>query len=430
MLSTTACEDEALNPYIEPLPGVHAYAVMAEGSPEDFAYGNTEEDVSFDIQWVSVDNALTVNRIDLFVLFNENYTDQDGNPLVARHGGDEGILFRTIEGSELPVNRTNVGFSLDQAEIYQLYEGITYDYDDDESTPETPVFANPAKPARVIPGAPFVESDNFVVRWVLYTDDDQVFDSWSPSVCTELPGANCDVTWGVEFLNPVATYFTLVPDSEGDVVLGGDTLARGEVGGIVLNEGGTQNVYVTFDRALQTPPTFAVSTADGGAVSATETVTFTEAGSEVTAYRTTLTGGNLADAEVTIDVSGAVGTPEVGGQTMMDNSFSVIVDNTIPTYNLSYSAPATDTGFVVTVTATFSEDVQAPTISISGQGITSVEGASMELIDEQTATYEFEPEAEGEVTEGPLVITVSATDLAGNAAEAEPDNPALEISRP
>ena len=197
MVCSTACENEELNPYIEPLPGVHGYTVMTEDSPENFSYGDTDEDVRFDIQWISVDNALTVNRIDLYVLFNESYTDEDGNPLVAEHGGEEGILFRTIEGGDIPANRTTIAFSLDQTEIYQLYEGITYDYDDDESTAATPVFSNPDSPDRAVPGAPFVDSDNFVVRWVLYTDNDLVFDSWSPSVCTELPGANCEVTWGV-----------------------------------------------------------------------------------------------------------------------------------------------------------------------------------------------------------------------------------------
>jgi hypothetical protein len=142
-----------------------------------------------------VDDRLTVNRIELYVLFNENYRDEDNNPLVARHGGEEGILFMTIEGSELPANREDVSFTIDQATIYDLYKDASFDYDDNENTPETPVFSNPAKPDRDVPSAPFVEVDDFQIRWILYTDNDLVFDFWSPSVCTELPGANCEVNW-------------------------------------------------------------------------------------------------------------------------------------------------------------------------------------------------------------------------------------------
>ncbi|WPP49267.1 hypothetical protein [Catalinimonas niigatensis] len=198
LIFNTACEDEELSPYVEPLPGVHAYAELAEGAPEDFMYGDLNEEITYEIQWVSVDQQLSVNRIDLYVLFNENYVDEDGNPLVARHGGNEGILFRTIESSEVPGNRENIAFSLTQSQIFDLYEGVTFDYDDEDSTAPTPVFTNPDKPSRDLPGAPFIEDDEFSVRWVLYTDNDLVFDSWSPSVCTELPGANCEVSWGVE----------------------------------------------------------------------------------------------------------------------------------------------------------------------------------------------------------------------------------------
>lgn len=196
LLLTTACENEDLNPYVEPLPGVHAFAQLAEGSAADFSYGDVNESITHNIRWISIDNQLAVNRIDLFILFNEDYTDEDDNPLVASHGGSEGILFRTIEGSEIPGNREDITFSLSQSEIYALYQNATFDYDEDGTA--TPVFANPEKPDRQGATAPFIADDNFVVRWVLYTENDLVVDSWSPSVCTELPGANCQVIWGVE----------------------------------------------------------------------------------------------------------------------------------------------------------------------------------------------------------------------------------------
>ncbi|MGB3849279.1 MAG: hypothetical protein WA958_04880 [Tunicatimonas sp.] len=48
------------------------------------------------------------------------------------------------------------------------------------------------------------------------------------------------------------------------------------------------------------------------------------------------------------------------------------VDNVPPAYTLSYSAPATDTGYVLVITATFSEAVSTispHTIVVSGRGL-------------------------------------------------------------
>ena len=232
---------------------------------------------------------------------------------------------------------------------------------------------------------------------------------------------------------PVATYFTLASDPAGGVTLDGNTLSRQDVDVTPLTEGETRAVYVTFNSAVQTPPTLSVDTANGGTLSPLEQVTFTEAGSEVTAYRATFTAGSLADAEVDIAVSGAVETAAAGGETMGEDAFTIRVDNTAPVYTLSYSAPATDTALAVTVTAAFSEVIQGtppPTISISGQGVVPVESQEMEVSDDQlVATYLFEPRGEGEVTEGPLTITINAADLAGNSAVVDPESPELVILR-
>lgn len=232
---------------------------------------------------------------------------------------------------------------------------------------------------------------------------------------------------------PEATYFTLAPDASGTVILGGDTLAQVNVDAVPLSEGETVTVYLAYNNLLQTLPSLSVDTANGGTLSPLEQITYTEAGEEVVAYRTTFTAGSLADAEVDIAVTGAVETAEAGGEAMVDDSFTIVVDNTAPVYTLSYSAPATDTALAVTITATFDEMIQSappPTISIDGQGITPVEASEMEVSDDQmVATYLFEPRGEGEVTEGPLTITVGAIDLAGNATVANPENPELIILR-
>ncbi|MGB3849280.1 MAG: hypothetical protein WA958_04885 [Tunicatimonas sp.] len=40
----------------------------------------------------------------------------------------------------------------------------------------------------------------------------------------------------------------------------------------------------------------------------------------------------------------------------------------------------------------------------------------MDVISDLIATYTFAPAAEGEVTEGPLTVTINAIDLVGNVA--------------
>ena len=199
----TSCQNEELSPYIEPQSGVHAYAKLAEDSPESFAAGDLTTPLDINIQWVSIDQQLDVESIDLYVLFNEDYTDEDGNPLVAEHGGEEGVFFQTIDASQLS-NRENTTFTITQQDILGLYEGATFDYDEDDTA--EPVFSNSFKPSRTA-GQPFIGDDTFVIRWELTTTDGLLFDSWSPSVCTEfetytgeLPndgGFNCEISWGV-----------------------------------------------------------------------------------------------------------------------------------------------------------------------------------------------------------------------------------------
>lgn len=217
LVFNTACEDEALNPYVEPLPGVHAFGQFAADSPTNFIIEETGTELDINLQWISVDGALEVEKIDVFVLFNENYVDEDGNPLVAAHGGTEGIFYTTIEGGEIPANRENTTISVSQNDVFSLYDGSEYDYDDDGVAEN--VFDNEFKPSRS-GDAPFISGDNFGIRWILYTTDGLVFDSWSPSVCTELPGANCEVTWILEcgqvIREPAQEYTISLNDSYGD----------------------------------------------------------------------------------------------------------------------------------------------------------------------------------------------------------------------
>lgn len=279
---STACEDEELSPYLEPLPGVHAFGQVADGSAANFILGQTSEDITFNLQWVSIDGELDVEKIDIFVLFNENYEDVDGNPLVARHGGTEGVFFTSVEGSALPGNREDLSFSLSQEDVRQLYQGVTFDYDDDGTAVD--VFDNDFKPARS--GAqPFINGDVFSVRWILTTTDGLVFDSWSPSVCTELPGANCEVSWILEcgqvINQPAQDYTIVMNDSYGDgwngaaveVVVDGSVLtsvsiddgaAGTEVVTVPAGAGSLEFRYVSGDWDSEV--TFTITTAKGNTI--------------------------------------------------------------------------------------------------------------------------------------------------------------------
>ncbi len=201
---STACEDEELSPYVEPLPVVHAYAKIPAESPDDFIAGALDAAINANIQWVSIDRKLEVQKIDLYILFSEEYVDPSDNPTVARHGGDEGIFFKSIEGGDLKGNRENASFTVSQADVLSLYQNATYDYNGDGNP--VPVFNNTIKPSRSA-AMPFIPGDNFTVRWELTTTSGLVFDSWSPSVCTEFEtytgsdyndgGVNCTLDWTV-----------------------------------------------------------------------------------------------------------------------------------------------------------------------------------------------------------------------------------------
>lgn len=203
IVAVTACkdEDQELVPAWE--SGVHGLAAFAPGSPQSFVFQDPSVDLDINLRWVSIDDKNTVQKIEVFAQFNEAYIDPDGNPSTAAHGGDEGRLLYTFEGAAVPADSEDLSFTIDQDDIYQLYKNNTFDYDKDASTAATPVFSNPAKPDRST-ASPFVSGDAFKVLWRFTTADGRVFDKWGVSVCTEFPGANCSVDFGVICVSDLA----------------------------------------------------------------------------------------------------------------------------------------------------------------------------------------------------------------------------------
>lgn len=194
-----SCKDESLSPIPAYETAVHALGVTKSGSATAFKQGDLNTKLDFDFKWNSIDGKNTVTKIQYYVQFNEGYTDAEGNDRIANHGVK---LFKTIEGSAVPANRVNTSFSISQAEVLALFNGVSFDYKDGKGSVN--VFTKSPKAARVLPGTPFITNaksalrDNFIMTWAFTTDDGRVFDSWSDSICGEFPGADCDVRWDVK----------------------------------------------------------------------------------------------------------------------------------------------------------------------------------------------------------------------------------------
>lgn len=216
---TLSCKDDSLVLVPEWESAVHGLGEVTS-SNTDFQYNSPTTPIEVDLQWISIDQKESVTKMEVYVLFNENYIDTDGNPAVARHGGTDGRLFKTYEGSAVPANRTPIHFSVTQAELYTLYSNATFNY----GAGTVPVFTNPANPYRNATQR-FYWGDDLSVKWVYTASDGRVFKKWGVSVCTEFPGANCSVDFTVvcasQIQNPQGTWVFNLRDNYGDGWQGG-----------------------------------------------------------------------------------------------------------------------------------------------------------------------------------------------------------------
>jgi len=215
----TSCKDDSLVLVPEWESAVHGFGRVTSTNT-DFLFNDPAVDIDLNLQWISIDKKLTVTRIDVYALFNENYIDQDGNPKVAAHGGAGGRLLTSFEGGAVPANRTPISLSVSQADLYNLYDDATFDYDGPAGNPAVNVFTY--KPQRNATQR-FMWDDAIRLRWEFTTDDGRVFSNWGISVCTEFPGANCAIDFGVvcasTITNPGANggqYEIAMTDTYGD----------------------------------------------------------------------------------------------------------------------------------------------------------------------------------------------------------------------
>ncbi len=204
LIGTVACQDESLITKNVPKwdTAINTFASKQTGSAADFVNGNAAVDIDLNWRWISADGNNTVTKVEYFILFDEKYIDKEGNDKTVRHGGTAGKLFKTLEGAAIGASRADVGFSVTQADIYNVYKSAKYNY----CGTEVSVFSNTLKPSRT-PANPFLAGDSFTLKWTVYTADGRIFDSWSPSVCNEVPGSNCQFGWGVVCTSNLAGTF-------------------------------------------------------------------------------------------------------------------------------------------------------------------------------------------------------------------------------
>ena len=225
LLAFSACRDESLNPLPTFLPGVHAFTIFDGiafngnllSRPQPYERANAKNfpkaaqnsaKVDFKTRWVSLDNQLTVNKIEIYVRMLESYNDPDGNPKVADLSENgKGKLITTINTPT--ANRQWNNFSITPQQIFDAYKNATVAYN---KVTKVNVFNNPARPRptnswlRPAETATYgaVASDSFVVTWILYTADGQVFNTWNPdSVCADPTSvseanSNCQLSFIVQ----------------------------------------------------------------------------------------------------------------------------------------------------------------------------------------------------------------------------------------
>jgi hypothetical protein len=218
------CTDETLSPSPGWESGVHGFGVfdgVSEASKANIkddaktfpVKGQDNAKMNFKIRWVSLDNKLTVNKIEIYVRMLENYNDPEGNPKTADLSGNgKGKLVSTL--STVAANRQWNTFSITPDQIYQLYKTATVKYDGKTAVS---VFNNPARPRPVGERLRIAESttytaspkevsdkDTFVVTWVLYTSEGLKFETFEPnSICGDPTpvseaNANCSLTTSVK----------------------------------------------------------------------------------------------------------------------------------------------------------------------------------------------------------------------------------------
>lgn len=225
------CKDESLSPYLPPESNVTGYGQFvspADGSliPPDndfydqgavdadvfFTGTNAASEVNLKLQWISVKKDVNITNIELYMEWDEMYTDDDRNQLIATHGVGpakptipNGRLWKTIPAGS--ASRTPIDIKVTYDDVYQLFKGERFDYGTGEvdvfgtgnvytgNTNRTSQRFHASRAATISGKAVTLAGDTFVVSWRFIADDGRAFGSWYDSICAESLGYNCRGQW-------------------------------------------------------------------------------------------------------------------------------------------------------------------------------------------------------------------------------------------
>ncbi|NCV02435.1 MAG: hypothetical protein EBV53_14800, partial [Proteobacteria bacterium] len=169
-----------------------------------------------------------------------------------------------------------------------------------------------------------------------------------------------------------------------------------------FKSGTSVTMSVTSGESLSVAPVVTFSGAG------TPTVTLTGSGTSWTGTVANLTGnGAVTYTMVLTDVAGNV--------TTTSSASAFTVDNTLPTYTVTYGGTAPHLAGAMTVTVTASETLaSAPVISIDQPGTTDISSVTMSGSGPYTYSYTVVASTGTTYVDGTATVTVSGSDSAGN----------------
>jgi hypothetical protein len=234
------CEDPIdPTPVFESVP--HGFAKLAATSSKNLKAGDPTSKLDGTLQWISIDEKVNVKSIDLYIQWTEGYIDGDKNPKNAAHGKRK---LTTIANPG--ANRTISAISISSNDLFNLFKDVKFDYKDGKGS--RPIFDDAYNSLRSLSN-PFVPADKFILTWAFNAEDGKVYDSWSPGICGNTVGANCNIPFGVVCESDLGGTFTV--KTTGDSKWGGPTgsaCAETFEGELILSED-SEGVYTVKTKS-------------------------------------------------------------------------------------------------------------------------------------------------------------------------------------
>jgi hypothetical protein len=440
------CKDEKLSPYVAPLGNAHGFGqfisqldnttLLPEFGNNQF-YDQTAVDgnvffddaltspgqkVNFQLQWQSIDNKVKITTIELYLEYDETYTDADRNPKLARHGGPTpainpsyppGKFWKSVPAGEARVSQR---LDISANDVYEVFKNNTFKYDANSSAVN--IFSShpyngftqsdgysfdrsgangrfkQARTYTLPSGDVALAADVFRINWRLIAEDGSAYGTWSAGVCSSVVGATCFGQWIVnrDVFRPRVTF---AQRGQWGAVVGG--VRQRPVVGLAAGARDTINIVFNREIAAGSPPSVALSAATAGWATVGSPVSFvTNDRIANNSWYVPVVATAVGTGSARLQVTGAVSTR---GDAMVTGAAArrdFAVDNTAPeVVSRSWSASRIGRGQSTTLTLNFNEPMSARTqdsvwVQINGQNIDDVGKRRLTLAaDGLSGTYIF-----------------------------------------